>query len=222
MALEKATIDVLAGPRAGTQIRVLFNPAEYTIERSNTFKATSIPGLSGPLLQFINGEADVLSMELFLDDYTDPAPGGRTVRQRLDDLAGLLEIDRDVHAPPPVQFVWGKLTFKAIIEKLSRKITLFQPEGIPARATVNVGFKEYRTLRELIHEPRLQSADKSKRRQIVGLDSLWALAAREYGDALRWRAIAERNDLDDPRDVEPGDWVTVPPLENDDGPRNAR
>src|SRR5436309_3353127 len=119
MGLEKATIDILSGSHAGDQIRVLFNPSEYTIERSNAYKSTAIPGLSGPLIHFINGEADVLSMELFLDDYTDKPADGSKVNQRLDALATLLEIDNDQHAPPIVRFVWGKLSFKAIVEKLS-------------------------------------------------------------------------------------------------------
>ena len=222
MALEKATIEVLDGRRAGQRITVLFNPSEYTIERANTFKASAIPGLSGPLLHFINGEADVLSMELFLDDYTDPPKGGgKTVKQRVDDIAGLLEIDAELHAPPHVQFVWGQLSFKAIFEKLSRKITLFRPDGTPARATLNVSFKEYKTLPEFVNEPRRQSADKSKRRVIVGSDQLWLMAAREYGDPALWRAIAERNDLDDPRDIEPTQWVMVPPLDVKHGSRSA-
>ena len=221
MALEKATIDVLDGARAGTRITVLFNPAEYSIERANTYKATAIPGLSGPLLHFIQGEADVLSMELFLDDYTDPSPAGKSVRQRIDEIAGLLEIDEELHAPPHIQFVWGQLSFKAIFEKLSRKITLFQPDGTPARATLNVSFKEYKTLPEFVNEPRRQSADKSKRRVIVGSDSLWLMAAREYGDPAEWRKIADRNDFDDPRDIEAGDWVMVPPLEARNGSRSA-
>jgi hypothetical protein len=220
MGLEKATLDILAGAHAGEQIKVLFNPTEYSIERANTYKATSIPGLSGPLIHFINGEADQLSMELFLDDWNDPPfATGPSVQQRINDVAGLLEIDRDLHAPPPVRFVWGKLHFNAIIEKLSRKVTLFRPDGTPARATLSVTFKEYKTLPELVREPRQQSADKSKRRVIVGKDSLWALACREYGDAALWRLIAERNDLDDPRDVSPGDWVTVPPVPKNDGSR---
>lgn len=222
MALEKATIEVLDGSKAGTKIAVLFNPSEYTIERANTYKATAIPGLSGPLLHFINGEADVLSMELFLDDYTDPPPpGGKTVRQRIDEIAGLLEIDRDLHAPPHVRFIWGHLNFKAIFEKLSRKITLFRPDGTPARATLNVSFKEYKTLPEFVNEPKRQSADKSKRRVIVGSDTLWLLAAREYGDPAQWRAIAAQNDLDDPRDIAAGDWVMVPPLDAKHGSRSA-
>jgi nucleoid-associated protein YgaU len=222
MGLEKATIEILDGADAGKKIPVLFNPAEYTIERSNAIKASAIPGLSGPLLHFINGEADVLSMELFLDDYTDPPkPGSKPVRERIDEIAKLLEIDRELHAPPHVRFVWGRLTFKAIVDKLSRKITLFQPDGTPARATMNVSFKEYKTLPEFVSEPRLQSADKSKRRVIVGSDSLWTLAAREYGDPALWRAIADRNDLDDPRDVDAGDWVLVPPLDATHGSRSA-
>jgi hypothetical protein len=215
MALEKATIEILKGSRAGTRFTVNFNPTEYTIERSNSFKATSIPGLSGPLIHFINGDADMLSMELFIDDYTDkPKDGQPSVQQRLEDMASLMEIDRVLHAPPPVQFVWGKLTFSAIVEKLSRKITLFRQDGTPARATLNVNFKEYKSFTELIKDPPLQSADRSSRRQIVGFDSLWALAAREYGDPALWRAIAEHNDLDDPREVRAGDWVTLPRLED--------
>ena len=222
MPLEKAAIDVLKGSRSPRRIKVLFNPAEYTIDRSNAFKATAVPGLSGPLLHFINGEADVLSMELFLDDYTDKPPGNQSVQQRLDDLTSLLEIDPELHAPPPVRFVWGKLSFTAVLEKMSRKITLFRPDGTPARATLTVSFKELKTLSELVREPRLQSSDRSKRRVIVGSDTLWLMASREYDDAAKWRVIAETNDLDDPREIAPGDWVTVPRLEPDDGTGDAR
>src|SRR5262245_52156215 len=113
MAFERATIWVLEGANSGRRIKVLFNPAEYTIERTNTFKSTAIPGLSGPLLQFISGEADQLSMELFMDDYTDPPDNPEdSVEARLAAVAELLEIDRDLHAPPPVRFVWGRLGFK--------------------------------------------------------------------------------------------------------------
>src|SRR6185436_15596246 len=105
---------VIGGSPADT-IVVLFNPFEYSIERANVYKATAVPGLSGPLIQFINGDADVLSMELFLDDHTDKPPaGGKSVKQRLDDMAALLEIDPKLHAPPTVKFVWGQLSFTAI------------------------------------------------------------------------------------------------------------
>ena len=74
----------------------------------------------------------------------------------------LLEIDRDLHAPPPVRFNWGPCEFFAVIEKLGRKVTMFHPDGTPARATLSVSFKEYRTLRQQLEDPRRESADKTQ------------------------------------------------------------
>ncbi|MCS3499336.1 nucleoid-associated protein YgaU [Bradyrhizobium japonicum] len=227
--LEKAVIEVLAGSRAGQPpIAVLFNPTEYTRERSNAYKATAVPGLSSPLIQFVNGEADVLSMELFLDDYTDvDQPGARgpkkPVNERVKDIAALLDIDRDLHAPSPVRFLWGPLRFDAVIEKLSQKFTLFRPDGTPARATLSVTFKEYLPLARQLRDPRRESADKSKRRQLTASEDIWLLASVEYGDPALWRTIVDApgNDIDDPWRLGPGDWLIVPPLENGNGSSNT-
>ena len=227
--LKKATITVLEGMDKGKVIGVLFNPTEYSFDRTNSYKATTVPGLGSSLLQFVNGESDQLSMELFLDDYTDPE-GPTSLRQkeknpvatRLVEISNLLEIDRDLHAPPPVRFNWGPMEFTAVIEKLGRKVTMFHPDGTPARATLSVSFKEYRTLREQLEEPRRESADKSKRRVVVGKERLWFIAAREYDDANEWTRIAAANDLDDPRDIRPGDWLLLPPIENPNGISNPR
>jgi nucleoid-associated protein YgaU len=213
--LEKAVIEITAGSRSGTRIVVLFNPTEYSIERANSYKATPMLGLSSPLLQFVNGEADQLSMELFLEDYTDPATDpSQSVSGRLATLSALLMIDASLHAPPPVRFLWGNLLFDAVIEKLGQKRTLFRPDGTPARATLSVTFKEYRTLKTQLQRPRRESADKSKRRQLDASDALWLMASREYGDPAKWRAIANASDLDDPLNIEPGTWLRVPPLDS--------
>ncbi|MDQ6891904.1 MAG: LysM peptidoglycan-binding domain-containing protein [Acidobacteriota bacterium] len=227
--LKKATISVLDGKDKGKVITVLFNPTEYSFERSNSYKATAVPGLGSPLLQFVNGEADQLSMELFLDDYTDPKGPTSLLRQeqdplakRLVDLSKLLLIDPDLHAPPPVRFNWGPMEFFAVIEKLGRKVTMFHPDGSPARATLSISFKEYRTLRQQLEEPRRESADKTKRRVVVGKEALWWIAAREYDDPTEWPRIAEANDLDDPREIAAGDWLEIPPIENPNGTGSAR
>lgn len=227
--LKKAAITVLDGAMKGKVINVLFNPTEYSFERTNSYKATPVPGLGSPLLQFVNGESDQLSMDLFLDDYTDPN-GPTSLRQRepdplgsrLRDISALLEIDRDLHAPPPVRFNWGPMEFSAVIEKLSRKVTMFHPDGSPARATLSVTFKEYRTLRQQLEDPRRESADKTKRRVVVGKEALWWIAAREYDASPEWPRIAEANDLDDPREIEPGDWLEIPPIEHPSGTVDLR
>ena len=227
--LKKATITVLDGADKGKVIAVLFNPTEYTFERTNSYKATAVPGLGAPLLQFVNGESDQLSMELFLDDYTDPKgptsllqPEKDPLITRLRDISRLLLIDRDLHAPPPVRFNWGPMEFSAVIEKLGRKVTMFHPDGAPARATLSITFKEYRTLRQQLEDPRRESADKTKRRVVVAKEMLWWIAAREYDDANAWTRIAIANDLDDPREIAAGDWLMVPAIENPDGTGSPR
>lgn len=225
--LKKATLTVIGGSDDGKVITVLFNPTEYTFERANAYKATAIPGLGAPLLQFVNGESDTLSMELFLDDYTDPK-GPTSLQQkeedplgkRLKDVTKLLEVDRDLHAPAPVRFNWGPFEFTAVIEKLGRKVTMFHPDGTPARVTLSVSFKEYRTLQQQVEDPRLESADKTKRRVVVGREGLWLIAHREYDDPAEWVRIARANDLDDPRDIAPGDWLQLPPMESPRGTGN--
>lgn len=227
--LKKATITVMDGANKGDVITVLFNPTEYSFERTNSYKATPVPGLGSPLLQFVNGESDRLSMDLFLDDYTDPR-GPTSLQQkedqpltkRLEALFKLLEIDRDLHAPPTVRFNWGTLGFRAVIEKLSRKVTMFHPDGTPARATISVSFKEYRPLTEQLRNPRHESADKTKRRVVVGRERLWFIAAREYDDASEWKRVADANDLDDPREIEPGDWLLLPPIDTANGTNSPR
>jgi nucleoid-associated protein YgaU len=49
-------------------------------------------------------------------------------------------------------------------------------------------------------------------------DSLWALAAREYGNPRYWRKIARHNGIENPRRLTAGTTVVLPPLEKDDEP----
>jgi nucleoid-associated protein YgaU len=231
MRLEKAYIEVTAGARKDAQFPVLFNPAEYSLERANAYKATPVPGLGSPLIQFVNGDATTLTMDLFLDDLTDPngppGPSGsssgpmKPVAQRINEIVGLLDIDATLHAPPPVRFMWGPLRFDAVFEKIGRKILLFRPDGTPARATLACSFREFRPLVQQLDEPRRESADKTKRRQISAADTIWLIGDREYGDIRLWRAIADASDVDDPRLLKPGDWLRLPMLEDGDGLRGS-
>jgi nucleoid-associated protein YgaU len=207
---ETAYIEPLLGSFKGTRAKVSFNPAEYSLQKGNQFSSTPLPGLSNPIVSFVNGDADVLTMDLFFDTYTDK--GSADVRDETGKISVLLDIDPVLHAPPPVLFVWGPLRFKAVIERLSQRFTMFREDGIPVRATLNVTFKEYKTIEDQLNPKPNESSDWSKRRVIAEGDRLCLIAAIEYEDASAWRAIADANDIDNPRLLQPGTEILLPPL----------
>jgi nucleoid-associated protein YgaU len=205
-----AYVEALMGTFIRQRAEVIFNPAEYSLEKGNQFAGTPLPGLSNPIMSFVNGNADVLTMDLLFDTYTDRQSSD--VRLETDKIARLLDIDPEIHAPPPVRFVWGPVSFKAVIERLSQRFTMFREDGVPVRATLNVTFKEYKTIEEQLNEKPNQSSDWTKRRVLTQQDTLSLIAAVEYGDPALWRAIADENDIDNPRLLEAGREIRLPPL----------
>ncbi|MGE3539967.1 MAG: LysM peptidoglycan-binding domain-containing protein [Candidatus Tectimicrobiota bacterium] len=213
MALEKATLQAMApnGQQIGGPITVLFNPAEYTLERSNTFQQTALPGLEAPITQFTSGGAETLSMELFFDTYTDHR--GEDVRRYTEQVSNLLKINADLHAPPICRFQWGRVAFKAVLERLNQRFTMFLADGTPVRAVLTVTFREYKTLAEQLPNPPRRSADRTRRWVVKQGDSLWGIAAQVYNDPGQWRPIARANGLLYPRSLAPGVELVIPPLE---------
>jgi hypothetical protein len=210
--LAKAVVTILDGQRSGQEIEVIFNPTEYSVEYSASFQETAPPGLSNPIIQFVNGNTQVLTMDLLFDTYTDG--GGRDVSERTRAFADMVSIDGSLHAPPRVEFLWGVFTFTAVVEKISQRFAMFRSDGTPVRATLSVTFKQYKTIAQQLEEPRQNSADKTKRRVFESHDSLWLMAAREYGETKYWRLIAGENGIEDPRRIVPGRVLTLPPLDD--------
>jgi len=210
MALEKAIIqryDPENKSTYGDEIRVLFNPTEYRLNRSNQFAEVAIPGLGGSPLQFARGNARILSMQLFFDTYEL----GEDVRDYTSEVVDLLEIESELHAPPICLFSWGDLNFVGVLERADQRFTLFLSDGRPVRATVDVSFKEFFTGEE--QAGRLQSANYAKRYVVRRGDTLSAIAGRTYGDPGLWRPIAEENRIDNPLALAPGQVLVIPAIE---------
>ena len=200
----------------------LFNPKELSVEKSNQYGEVNIPGLSSPIFQFVRGNARTVTLDLFFDTYeegidvrifTDRITGwdAGSMFSKLPDIAkGLMDIDSKLHAPPICFFVWGAFIFQCIIERVSKKFTMFLPIGIPVRATLNVTLKEYREIEVQVKETAPQSADLTKRWVVTQGDSLWSIATKEYGDPEDWRLIAEVNNIDNPRILNPGQELIIP------------
>jgi LysM repeat protein len=210
MDYKKAVIRILdAQGEKSRDISVLFNPSEYTLEKENEYASIGIPGLESPILQFIRGGQETLSMELFFDSYEQK----RDVRDYTDQITGLLKIDRNIRAPPLLKFIWGKLSFTSVLKRATRKFTMFLPDGTPVRATMNVTFQKYQT-DDATEEIDSGSADKTRIYTVNEGDSLWRLSARFYGSPGMWRKIADKNQFEDPLKLNSGTRIVIPPTDS--------
>lgn len=208
MSLTKAKVIIIKSNSQET-VDVLFNPSEYVLQSGNTFSWHTIPGLQAPVAQFVSGEATTLTMDLFFDTYEK----GTDVRAHTAKIAGLLNVDNDLHAPPKCRFVWGSLDFKGVVEKVQQRFTMFLGTGVPVRATLNVTFRAVQSMTEQYQDVPRQSADRTKQTTLKQDEQLWMLATAEYEDPGKWRAIAEANGIDNPRKLPVGRKLTIPRLE---------
>src|SRR5215467_1448109 len=203
MPLTKATIFVLDTndlTRTTSQFEVQFNPEEYSLNKDNNFASQTIPGLSSPILQFVNGNLRTLEIELFFDTVDQQTD----VRDQSNKVVDLLKIDSDSHAPPILRFVWGSLDFTCVLARANQKFTRFMSDGRPVRARVTVSFSEFIDAEREAKEVNRQTADFSKFHTVVQDETLSAIANTFYHNPLTWRPIAIANGIDDPRSIAPG------------------
>jgi nucleoid-associated protein YgaU len=261
--------EVIDGKPRTEDIPLQYNPTELSWDKGVQIAEISIPGLDAPLQQFIRGQAEKLSLELFFDT-TDEGGMGRnavSVIKHTDRIYQLLKIEPESHAPPICTFIWheelpgstlngkrgsassrvesqrpGALAnvdpdaaenvgdvaepvvdfatgnqrrngFKCIVESVKQKFTLFSPKGVPLRATLSVTLREYKTLEEQLAHLNLMSPDRTHSHVIQSGETLSGLAARFYQNPDNWRFIADENQIEDPRRLTVGTFLTIPPTQ---------
>jgi len=197
LVIEILDTDAIDGGRGLQQrMEVQYNPTQYSLSKSAQIAEIAIPGLDAPLQQFIRGQTEKLTVELLFDTAAQGmGVGARDVRTLTGPVYELVRIQPKTHAPPRLRLTWGHsgLSFKAIVETIDQKFTLFSPEGIPLRATLTITFRGYATLEEQIADLKLESADQTKQHVVVRGESLSQIAWQELGDPAQWRVLADAN-----------------------------
>ena len=202
---------VLINRDTNTSVEVLFNPAEYSLNKDVTFAQAAVFGLGSPVIQFVNGNVRTLELELLFDSLEEHTRAGRTlnaagsdVRVLLKPVLDLLEINPETHAPPQMQFAWADFTFNGVVTRAQQRFLMFRETGTPVRARLQLSMTEVKDPLEEAKEVKRRTADFSRIEQVTDGDTLAGIAARRYGDPARWRPIAIANDVDDPAGCRPG------------------
>lgn len=212
-ALEKAIISVRdPDPQKDTeikQLKVLFNPERYSLEKNAAWEEKG----KQKTLEFIGISRKSFSIELFYDTYEL----GTDVRTAYtNEIVALMDPTveyKGKKVPPVCVFSWGKFNFRGIVEKVTQNFVLFLSSGVPVRAVLNVGFKQFNYPAEQARGN--PPGDPTKVRVVKDGETLNAIAAREYGDPSLWRVIADANTdrVPNPRFLPTGTPLVIPALE---------
>lgn len=214
---EKASIKNL--DQGGPAIECMFNPKEYSISKQNSWNAGKNTAANVPQLEFGSGQPATLQMQLFFDTYgaSDPDVSKHTER-----VWSLMLVDPTIKIPgkqknkksrpPRVLFHWGStFSFEAVITSIKQQFTLFNAQGVPVRATLDVTFQEYKDAKEKDKQNPTSGGEGGERLwHVTSGDTLDWIAFREYGDAALWPLIARANRLTFVRRLVPGTTLVIP------------
>jgi hypothetical protein len=200
----------------GESLSVLFNPTQYSIEDASKWQEQEVIGHAGEL-HYTGGDRKKLSMDLFFDSYE----AGTDVRLHTSKIANLLITDKDKHRPPVLTITWGQgapnsatadFPLTCVLQTLKQQFVLFKSDGTPVRATLTCVFLEF-VLAELERrENEHHSPDHTKAYVVKAGDTLSGVAGMFYEDPRLWRPIAERNEIDNPRELRAGAVLTIPKI----------
>jgi nucleoid-associated protein YgaU len=210
----------------GPAFDVDYNPTELAFTKTAQYADIAIPGLEAPVIQFVRGDAETLSLELFFDS-TDAGTGAKatSVTESVAKFHKLVSIDGNLHTPPIIRLTWGEglpgpaiatdkgaTQVDVIVTSLARRYTLFSPSGKPLRAILTLQMKVYLTITEQVKLLNYQSADHTRTHVVREGETLPLIAWDAYADAAKWRVIADANSISRTRDLPAGRVLQLPPV----------
>jgi hypothetical protein len=209
----------------GDRIDCYFNPTEYSISKSNEWTYEKVTGTSLPPAQFSGGNPRQMELSLLLDQTL--FKGKMTVQAATDALFKMMEVPAGksgggtTAVPPFITFQWGSVVgFKAVCTSLTVAFKLFKPTGEPLRADVKMTLKQAETASTKSSNGANKGQNPTTRANagfgvhtVRDGDTLPSIAYQTYGDATRWRVIAEANGVDNPMHLRRGTPLSLPKLE---------
>lgn len=219
MAFAKLTI----WPEDGSQpIVAAYNPEKYSVNKGVQYAEIGIPGLNEPVLQFIRGQNEKVTLDLFFDTTEKGMIGAVTdVRDLTKPVYKLLIVNTSTHAPLRFSITWGsgKALFEqgsssslCVLESMSEEFSLFAPSGEPLRAKLTVTIRLAPTVKLQFQNNPLHSPDRTTVVTVVRGQRITDIANQQYGDSRQWRPIADASQLANPRFLDPGTILNVPAL----------
>jgi hypothetical protein len=196
----------------GDTIQCAFNPETYTISKTNVWTYKPNQSKDWPDPEFGGGLPMTYKLTLLLD--TSLQGPDQTVKDQANAL--MKAMHGGGSAPKFVTFSWGSTKLpKAAPLSISIQYALFHPNGDPMRAFVDLELAQAEDTSPpgQAQNPTTRGTAGLRSHIVQDGDSLHSIAYDSYGDATRWRPIAEANGIDNPLALRRGSTLTIPRLD---------
>lgn len=206
-------------------LTVMFNPASIAARHENTFSSYQGINSSSRAATYIRSTPLTIALDLVLDstgvdDFGIaqlPGGGTRDVAARVTAfLAACFDLDGDIHQPKFLKIQWGNAELKNFdcrLQAVDVEYAAFDRSGAPLHATLKTVFVEDLEPAKRLRKERKSSPDLAHTRIVKSGDTLPLLAKEVYGSAHYYLRVAQANNLDDFRDLTPGQSIDFPPLD---------
>ncbi|MEL6811945.1 MAG: LysM peptidoglycan-binding domain-containing protein [Bacteroidota bacterium] len=200
---------------------VMYNPEKLSKSLTVNYQSDCGPGNSSRELRFHSFDTGDVTFE-FLFDATGTsvnsingevasAIGG--VDLEIEIFLALMKPDPEEHHPKTLTLVWGTFIFNCKLVKADVNYTMFSSIGRPLRATVTATFKGHELKIVQAALTKLFSSDLTKVHVVKSGETLPLIAKNVYGDTSYYVEIAKANNLNNFRNIKPGQEIILPPVE---------
>jgi hypothetical protein len=145
---DKGRLLITAVDGFGGHVRAHFNPKEVQFDKKVNWNEKKAAGHNEPYFEYTSGTPRSMTMELLFDRFEVKDETVEPELQTLQQMTMALDPKSKKESerrPPLLKVTNGPIpNFQCVLESLMIKVTMFDRQGRPVRATATVTFKELR------------------------------------------------------------------------------
>ncbi len=198
----------------------MYNPDSFTQDYGIVYSRRQALNSSDREQMYGHSESQRQNLTLLLDGTGVDSigilrPTLKSVRERVTEFLDLAyRMNGDTHEPNFLLLKWGKdMSFSCRLEQVSISYTSFDRGGDPLRAVLEVQLISDEEVAKRVGGEGKNSPDVTHSRIVKAGDTLPLLAREVYGSADYYLLLARANELDNFRDLQPGQVIVFPPLD---------
>ena len=201
---------------------VMFNPASISVRHENKFSKLQGINTKGRIAKYSYSNSDEIKLDIVLDG-TGVTNLGVTTLFRKSVATQIKEfmdmcfyMDGDIHQPKFLKIQWGDgilKDFNCRLQSVDIEYSMFDKSGASLHAVLKTTFvsDEDPDKRGLLENK--SSPDLTHTRIVKSGDTLPLLSKEIYGSSQYYLRLAQINNINDFRNLTPGQEIIFPPLD---------